>query len=214
MPEEELIRVAVIMPVAMLRAGLRAVLSDMPGIVVSAEAPVIGRLLPGLEIDVFILGGDEETLEEFAHFSVEAGSAAAVLVLSDEAELIRLISQWPLPGWGVLPVASTPRELASGIRAVHAGLFVGKPWHLQKVLLDENAPVGESAQLPDEPLTDREHEILGLLARGLANKQIAAELGISENTVKFHVSSIYGKFGVTNRTEAVRFGFQAGLIAL
>ena len=65
-----------------------------------------------------------------------------------------------------------------------------------------------------ERLTPRETEILEQLAQGLANKQIALELGISEHTVKFHVSSIYAKLGVTNRMEAVRTGLQLGLITL
>jgi NarL family two-component system response regulator YdfI len=65
-----------------------------------------------------------------------------------------------------------------------------------------------------DPLTDREMEVLQLLAQGLANKQIAAKLSISEHTVKFHVSSIYTKLGVGNRTEAVRMGVRRGLILL
>jgi DNA-binding NarL/FixJ family response regulator len=72
----------------------------------------------------------------------------------------------------------------------------------------ENEPVERG------PLTERESEVLGLLAKGLANKQIAAALGISEHTVKFHVSSIYTKLNVTNRAEAVREGLRGGWIAL
>jgi DNA-binding NarL/FixJ family response regulator len=64
------------------------------------------------------------------------------------------------------------------------------------------------------PLSEREVEILGMLLRGLANKQVAAQLGISEHTVKFHVSSIYTKLNVSNRTEAVREGLRNGWIAL
>jgi DNA-binding NarL/FixJ family response regulator len=75
------------------------------------------------------------------------------------------------------------------------------------------------AALPDQqvspnPLTERESQILQWVARGLANKQIAAALSISEHTVKFHVSSIYAKLGVASRTEAVRSGVQRGLITL
>jgi len=55
---------------------------------------------------------------------------------------------------------------------------------------------------------------LQLLARGLSNKQIALQLGISEHTVKFHVSSIYTRLGVSSRTEAVRLGVQQGLVVL
>ncbi len=56
--------------------------------------------------------------------------------------------------------------------------------------------------------------MLGFLAQGLANKQIAARLGISEHTVKFHVSAIYSKLGASSRTEAVRLGVRLGLIVL
>lgn len=66
----------------------------------------------------------------------------------------------------------------------------------------------------DEPLTPREHEVLELLAEGLPNKAIAARLGISDQTVKFHVASITGKLGASNRTDAVRRAVRRGLIRL
>jgi DNA-binding NarL/FixJ family response regulator len=65
-----------------------------------------------------------------------------------------------------------------------------------------------------EPLTPREIEVLELLAEGLSNKAIATELGVSDQTVKFHVASISGKLGAANRTDAVRLGVRRGLIAL
>jgi DNA-binding NarL/FixJ family response regulator len=65
-----------------------------------------------------------------------------------------------------------------------------------------------------EPLTRREIEVLELLAEGLPNKAIASRLGISDQTVKFHVSSIYGKLGAANRTAAVRRAVRRGLITL
>jgi len=65
-----------------------------------------------------------------------------------------------------------------------------------------------------EPLTEREIEVLNLLAQGMPNKEIAAHLIISERTAKFHVSSIMGKLGATNRTEAVSLAAQRGLITL
>jgi DNA-binding CsgD family transcriptional regulator len=65
-----------------------------------------------------------------------------------------------------------------------------------------------------DPLTDRELEVLQLLARGKPNKQIALDLEISEHTVKFHISSIYTKLGAGNRTEAVRLGVRKGLVLL
>jgi DNA-binding NarL/FixJ family response regulator len=65
-----------------------------------------------------------------------------------------------------------------------------------------------------EELTDRELEVLHLLAKGMPNKEIAAQLIISERTAKFHVNSIMGKLGATNRTEAVVMAAQRGLIKL
>jgi ATP/maltotriose-dependent transcriptional regulator MalT len=66
----------------------------------------------------------------------------------------------------------------------------------------------------DEPLTTREVQVLELLAEGLPNKTIAERLGISDQTVKFHVSSISGKLGAANRTDAVRRAVRRGLITL
>ncbi|MBE0410964.1 MAG: response regulator transcription factor [Anaerolineales bacterium] len=65
-----------------------------------------------------------------------------------------------------------------------------------------------------EPLTERENQVLQLVAGGLANKQIGHELGISEHTVKFHISAIYAKLEASNRAEAVRIGVKRGLITL
>src|SRR6476660_647897 len=65
-----------------------------------------------------------------------------------------------------------------------------------------------------ESLTARERQVLELLAEGLPNKQIAVRLGISDQTVKFHVASICGKLGVSNRTEAVRRALRRGLLSI
>ena len=75
---------------------------------------------------------------------------------------------------------------------------------------------GDSPGQPvfDEPLTHREIQVLELLAEGLPNKAIASRLGISDQTVKFHVSSISGKLGAVNRTDAVRRAVRRGLITL
>lgn len=68
------------------------------------------------------------------------------------------------------------------------------------------------ASAAEEPLTPRELEVLDLMAEGLPNKAIAARLGISDQTVKFHAASIIGKLGATNRTEAVRRAMRRGLV--
>jgi DNA-binding CsgD family transcriptional regulator len=65
-----------------------------------------------------------------------------------------------------------------------------------------------------EALTPRELEVLGLVADGLRNREIAERLGVTEHTVKFHLAAVFGKLGATTRTDAVRRGFRLGLIQL
>jgi DNA-binding NarL/FixJ family response regulator len=73
---------------------------------------------------------------------------------------------------------------------------------------------GDADPPPLEALTGRELDVVELLAQGLPNKAIAARLGISDQTVKFHVASIYGKLGATNRTDAARRALKAGVIPM
>jgi DNA-binding NarL/FixJ family response regulator len=129
-----------------------------------------------------------------------------MLVLSDNPLNVREMRRFSR-AWGVLPTDASAEELNAAIHALSQGLIVGT-----STLLFESD--SESEPLSHGPLTDRESEVLGLVAKGLANKQIAVALGISEHTVKFHVSSIYSKLNVTNRTEAVREGLRGGWVAL
>ena len=73
-------------------------------------------------------------------------------------------------------------------------------------------PARRDADPPLETLTAREHDVLALVADGLSNRDIAGRLGISEHTVKFHLASIFGKLGVSTRTEAVQRGLRLGVI--
>jgi len=82
------------------------------------------------------------------------------------------------------------------------------------VAADARAAGDAIDQPPQEPLTARERQVIELLAEGMANKAIAARLGISDQTVKFHVASVVAKLGVANRTEAVRVAFRQGLVTL
>lgn len=107
--------------------------------------------------------------------------------------------------WGILPLDASAEELLAAVHALSEGLIVGS-----SALI---FPLAEETS-ERSPLTERESEVLDLLATGMANKQIALALGISEHTVKFHVSSIYSKLNVTNRTEAVREGLRGGWITL
>ena len=74
-------------------------------------------------------------------------------------------------------------------------------------------PLEAEDELPEE-ITSRETDVLRMLAEGLVNKDIAARLGISEHTVKFHISSILDKLGASTRTEAVTLGIRSGLIPI
>lgn len=111
---------------------------------------------------------------------------------------------------GVLLRSARPSVLAAALRATVEGLVAIDP-----ALLAALAPAREPpAPNPPEALTPRETEVLRLLAEGLANKQIAQHLGVSEHTVKFHINAIMGKLGAGSRTEAVVRATRAGLILL
>ena len=179
-----------------LRAGLRALLSSNGTIKVVNDSLEDDR-----EADVIITSAS--TLS-FSENGLADSPSAAILLLSDDPLDGRGLRRSSRP-WGILPTDATPDELSAAVNALSQGLVVGTA-----SLLFET----ESGPTSQGPLTDRESEVLGLLSKGLANKQIAAALGISEHTVKFHVSSIYQKLNVTNRTEAVREGLRGGWIAL
>ena len=100
-------------------------------------------------------------------------------------------------------------DLMKAVRAAHRGETPLAPAVAKKLIADIAAPRGESSAL--DRLTDREREVLALLGRGMSNKEIAAQLSISAKTVKFHVSSILGKLGVADRTQAALFASKHGL---
>ena len=100
------------------------------------------------------------------------------------------------------------------MRALGEGLWAGSPALLGSLLERRPAVLLEDGDPIVDPLTPREREVLQLAAEGLANKQIALSLGISEHTVKFHLSSLYTKLGVTSRTEAIRAGARRGWVVL
>jgi NarL family two-component system response regulator YdfI len=107
---------------------------------------------------------------------------------------------------GAILADATPQEIEGAIQAINADLVVTAP-----ELLQEATPAAED--LPD-PLSERELEVLDLVAEGLSNKLIAHRLSISEHTVKTHVASIFGKLGASSRTEAVSQAIRRGLVML
>lgn len=206
-----MIRLAILAPTPALRTGLRALLAGDERIEVMAEAAVISDLeLDGL--DVLLVAGSDISIDSFRPSLEQLASPPALLSLSDDVHIARAIASLPVRAWGLLSPDVGEDELLAAVNAVHEGLLAAAPALIQP-LLGPATQFDEQEELLEE-LTDREGEILQLLARGLANKQIATRLGISEHTVKFHVSAIYSKLGVTNRTEAVSRGARLGLIVL
>jgi DNA-binding CsgD family transcriptional regulator len=111
----------------------------------------------------------------------------------------------------VLPAHATPSEVAAALIAAANGFTLLTAAQAEAMLGEALAPVTEDDGLV-EHLTPRELEVLRMMGSGSANKEIAEELHISENTVKFHVASILGKLSAGSRTEAVARGLRAGLI--
>lgn len=113
----------------------------------------------------------------------------------------------------LLPLDATENEIIATIEAVASGLVVLHPIFLD-LLPELQTPPDAPAVTMKSALTPREIEVLNLIAQGLGNKQIAAQLSISEHTVKFHIASIFNKLDASGRTEAVTLGIRAGLIML
>ena len=181
-----------------LRAGLAALIGEQVDMEVVEEA----KASTGELATVLIAAPTTEDGE--VPWESLAPPEWAVLLLRDEPVDLRQLQVSSRPR-GVLPLDASAEELHAAIRALAAGLVVGSG----PLLFSTAGKPAESG-----PLTEREVQVLGLLASGLANKQIALELGISEHTVKFHVSSIYAKLNAANRTQAVREGLRQGWIVL
>ena len=142
-------------------------------------------------------------------------SPQKLILIGDQEKVIRAVKTFEA-GWGVLSIQASSETLRVALLAVAEGLIVYPAQYSNLIM--ESGKSGDEKK-PDqeklaEPLTDRELGVLRLLAQGLQNKEVALALGISENTIKFHVSSIYSKLGASNRTEALRKGAQFGLVAL
>jgi DNA-binding NarL/FixJ family response regulator len=204
-------RVAIVSPNVALRVGLRGLLSSN-----NAELIIAGEAANLDDLDLLAPDADVIVLASVAREEVrELGllSGPALLLLTDTSENAQTLIR-ARRVWGVLPLSAGEDELIAAVRALGEGLFVGAPMLINDLLIHPATVEAVDATPLSEPLTGREIEVLQMIALGLANKQIAAELSISEHTVKFHLSSIYTKLGASSRTEAVRLGTRRGLITL
>ena len=201
------VRVLVVSEDPLVRSALASLLAGQPGIVVDGqtspeELPGESR---GSEAEVAVW--DTGAASGLDHLGETATPDFRVLaVLADEGQAPEAL------GAGargvVLRDVGGPR-LAAAVRAVAEGLMVLDVSAAESVLRPRPA-----SPATIEHLTPREQEVLQLLAQGLSNKLIAARLGISDHTVKFHVNAILAKLAVQSRTEAVVRAVRLGLVIL
>lgn len=210
------IRVLIADDHAILREGLRALLHLTEDIEVVGEA-VDGRqavdLARQLDPDVVLmdiampgLGGLEAAIE-----MKKEGLRSKVLVLSqyEDREYVRRLLKAGASGY--LLKKSAGAELAKSIRSVHRGGLVLDP-EVARAAVEDAGPRTPAEADPYETLTDREKQVLKLVADGLSNKEVAEVLGISVKTAMSHREKVMEKLGLHNRTELVRFALKRGVI--
>jgi DNA-binding NarL/FixJ family response regulator len=211
---ERTIRVIVADDHKVVRAGIGELLSDEPDIQVVGEART-GReavelalaLRPDLvvmDINMPELSGVEATRQ------IRAGAPAVrVLVLTAYSDDPYLYGLLDAGASGYLLKTAEGGEIVRAVRATAKGEAAIDPAVAPRLI----ARLSRGAR-PPEALTDRELEVLRLVARGQTNKQIGLALQISDRTVQNHLANIYGKLDVASRTEAVTAALERGLIAL
>ncbi len=205
---------------SVMRVGLESIIRSNKNLEVvgsSSNAVSLLKQVKELQPDVVLLEwlrDDDEPLWETLETVGSGLSSPAIVVLADSE-----YNDWAADALNkgvraILPRRSSTDEIIAAVVAAAVGLVV-----LHSDLIEDLLPLKESPgsvlpTLPIQALTSREIEVLGMLALGLGNKTIASRLGISEHTVKFHVSSIFTKLNASSRTEAVTLGARLGLILL
>jgi DNA-binding NarL/FixJ family response regulator len=214
------VNVALVAAYPSVRAGLRALLNEDDRIQVVSEAASLRDLAleATANIAVAVVDLDLDGVWGTANDLFRLGPEVGIVMLGpfpDESGIVDELGERP---WAYLLRDAGGPELARAVEAVASGLVVVQPPLAQRLFAPSSpdaAPNGFSRpETEGEALTAREHEVLQLVAEGLPNKLIANRLGISEHTVKFHITSILSKLDASSRTEAVRLGAHRGLVIL
>ena len=196
-------------------AGLHAALAADPRVeIVGGVSHPTETELTSFQENVILFDGLEEDIDEFLSSSFKEHRSRRIVLLAEDltrAETVRLMQSGVQ---AILPRDSSATEITSALEAVSEGLVAFSPDFLRLLLPTPSERAELDFEYLNDPLTTREAEVLALLAGGAGNKEIAAQLRISEHTAKFHVSSILSKLGATTRTEAVSRGYRLGLILI
>jgi DNA-binding NarL/FixJ family response regulator len=215
------IRVVIVDDEQLVRSGLRLILEAEPDIVVVGEAgdgaeavSLVERLDPNvvlMDIQMPGVNGIEAT-RRICALGREESSRVLMLTTFDIDEYV--YESLHAGASGFLLKRTPATELVAGIRVIAAGDALLAP-SITRRLLDTFAskrPVSPADTKALSELTDREREVLGYVARGLSNTEIAGTLFLSEGTVKTHIKRIFAKLGVRDRAQAVVFAYEAGLV--
>jgi DNA-binding NarL/FixJ family response regulator len=214
----ERIRILLVDDHAVVREGLRAFLALQDGFEIVGEAAdgeeAVERASE-LEPDVILMDLVMPKLDGVSAMRElrRRGGSAHVIVLTSFLDDDRLLPALEAGAAGYLLKNSQPTELARAVRAAQAGEAIIDPTAAARlVTVLSGSGQGRRGATRLDQLTDREREVLLLIAQGRANKRIALELGISEKTVKNHVGHVLAKLGVTDRTQAAVLAVQEGLL--
>jgi DNA-binding NarL/FixJ family response regulator len=202
----------------LVRQGVRSLLALSSDIEVIAEAPdgeTAVQQVPEVKPDVLLLDMRMPGLSglDVLRKLKEQGTQPPTLILTtfDDDELVLGGLQAGALGYLLKDVAL--EELVDAIKAVSEGRSIVKPMVTERLLNGLQGVKNEFSSLDQpDPLTERETEILRLMAAGFSNKEIANSLRVAEGTVKNHVSNILSKMGVRDRTRAVLKAFELSMI--
>ncbi|HYY04634.1 MAG TPA: response regulator transcription factor [Gaiellaceae bacterium] len=211
------IRVLVADDQPLVRSGFRMVLEERPDLELVGEAEDGGQaiqLAAELDPDVILMDVRMPNLDgvEATRRLVESGTRAHILVLTtfDLDEYVYAAVQAGASGFLLKDVQ--PAELVDTIRVVAAGNSLFGPAATRRLIEQFASVRGTPATATVEALTEREREVLRLLAQGRSNAELANQLYLSEATVKTHVSAVLRKLGVRDRVQAVIAAYEAGLV--